>query len=299
MATSFSILVHIVKTWHPLWATLISLAVTWLLTSLGGIIVILVKIPAPYIRILYGVTSGAVFANAFALMNESHNRSLETHWARNVPFIPTFIGCLLGLAGVVSLTRLSDYFHQKNDSSPYTDLEDPTSLSGIPMSDVVSKKDSHSPDVLVAERTLVDAVKAGKTSKGATLLAVALMLQQIPEGMTTGIAFSNAWHTSMNDPLAIQRAMRIALSVTINTWATSLIEGMSIIMSLRSAGVDNTSAFIIVNMASALEAISGIAGCLVTSYVEDILAFLLAMVSTASLYIFLTGCPIRRSAVCP
>ncbi len=296
MPSTDSILVYIVMHWHPLWVTFISLGLTAIFTSCGGLFVMKYRIPDHFMGYFYALTSGAVLANAVGLMNESHFRSLEVPWAHAVPWVPTFVGSIMGVIMMLILYKICDFLHKKTPASQLNhDPSEGNEMLGplVTSNDENSDEDNDGKRALLsktqhaaAETAVLDAYANKSTANGALLVALALMLQQIPEGITTGIAFTNAWHTSMANPSAVQKAMRIASSVTLNTWATSTVEGISITTALIDSGVSKTNALGYLVIASMLETVAGIFGCLLTSYISEILPFLLAFVSAASIYIF-------------
>jgi zinc transporter ZupT len=128
-----------------------------------------------------------------------------------------------------------------------------------------------------------DELTAKKLLQRTIILVLALILQQIPEGAMTGIAFANAWKTN-GVAGSTEKAMRVAFSASLGTWLTSFAEGMAVMLTLRGVKVNKTRSFIFVMIASMLETIAGILGCMITSHVEQILPFALASVAASLMF---------------
>lgn len=288
-----------VKEFNPIFPTLISVVITWIVTGVGAALMLcLPAFPNWAMGVMYAIMAGMLIANStVGLLQESIDRSAALRWCHDVPWVPPVIGMILGVILMQALTITINAVHAKIEKRR---AESESGMVDYPAyGEPLLSRDEFTKDIIdggggergmmpanlaIQDAFSLTARKNASASAAATfLLALALILQQIPEGVMTGISFANAWAAGPFDGGA-DKAMRIAMSVSLGTWITSFIEGMSIMITLQGR-VKPWRSFMFVMIASCLEAISGVVGCELTAYVESLLPFALALVSATTLFV--------------
>jgi zinc transporter ZupT len=299
-----------VQRFNPLLLTVPSLLITWIITGIGASIMLCVTyVPDHLMGVAYSIIAGVMSANAMlGLIPESLAQSRKLTWCKNFSWLPPIIGLTLGVIMMNLITAAIYFIHAYKDIKQ-TDIE-VRLLAANNLQDVEPYRENKSifkriflniiagtiaeDDTLPVNTAISDA--AGimthndsyvQTMQSAVQLALALIIQQIPEGIMTGIAFENVWETSGVDGTT-EKAMRIAGGVSIGTWITSFTEGTAMMLALGGAGIKPWRCFLFVMIASNIETIFGILGCMVTSHMKAILPFALAAVSSAMIFTVVT-----------
>lgn len=110
-----------------------------------------------------------------------------------------------------------------------------------------------------------------------TLMAFAVTLHNIPEGMAVGVAIAGA--LSSSSPVTMTEAIALAIGIGIQNFP----EGAIISMPLKKHG--KGKAFLIGMLSGIVEPIGGIITILLTSLVVPILPYLLAFAAGAMIYV--------------
>ena len=119
----------------------------------------------------------------------------------------------------------------------------------------------------------------GSTSRRRTaLLALAITLHNIPEGMAVGISFSLA---AQNDASALPAAMALAFGIGVQNFP----EGAAISLPLYQEGMGKGKAFLIGAASGLVEPIFALLTVLVAGSVQLVLPWLLSFAAGAMLYV--------------
>lgn len=118
-----------------------------------------------------------------------------------------------------------------------------------------------------------------KSLKKTTMLALAVTIHNIPEGMAVGVVFAGLLTNEATITIAG------ALALTIGIAIQNFPEGAIISMPLRSVGATKTKSFIIGMLSGIVEPIAAIITILLTSLVVPILPYLLSFAAGAMIYV--------------
>lgn len=112
-----------------------------------------------------------------------------------------------------------------------------------------------------------------------TMLALAVTIHNLPEGMTVGVVFAGADSGGMNISLA--NAVAVAVGIAIQ----NVPEGAIISMPMRAAGNSRWRSFIIGSLSGAIEPVGAITVLLLASMLMPVLPYMLAFAAGAMLYV--------------
>lgn len=156
-----------------------------------------------------------------------------------IPWLPAAVGFLCGIGFLLLLDELIPHLHLRS-STP----------EGLPL----------------------------KLPKCAMML-FAVMLHNIPEGMTTGVALagSSAADTGISPAAALALAIGIALQ--------NFPEGAIVSMPLRSEGMSKKNAFWLGTISGAVEPVAGFLTMLFAAKVTALLPYLLSFAAGAMIYV--------------
>lgn len=112
-----------------------------------------------------------------------------------------------------------------------------------------------------------------------TMLALAVTIHNLPEGMAVGVVFAGAEGGVTNLSLAS------ALAVSIGIAIQNIPEGAIISMPMRAAGNSRCRSFLIGSLSGAVEPIGGLAVVLLASLMTPALPYLLAFAAGAMFYV--------------
>lgn len=119
----------------------------------------------------------------------------------------------------------------------------------------------------------------GKTSlKGTTLLALAMIIHNIPEGLAVGIAFSSIDSTSL---VGLAGAVSLSIGIAIQDFP----EGLAVSFPLLKEGISKWKAFAIGQFSGFVEFLSAIIGFLAVYYISDILSYALSFAAGAMIFV--------------
>ena len=111
------------------------------------------------------------------------------------------------------------------------------------------------------------------------MLALAVTLHNLPEGMAVGVVFAGA------DQGAAGLSVASALAVSIGIAIQNVPEGAIISMPMRAAGNSKWRSFLIGSLSGAVEPIGGLAVVLLASLMTPALPYLLAFAAGAMFYV--------------
>lgn len=122
-----------------------------------------------------------------------------------------------------------------------------------------------------------EGVKSGLTKTA--MLALAVTLHNIPEGMAVGVVFAGV--LSENPEITLAGAYTLALGIAIQNFP----EGAIISMPMKSNGTGKKKAFLYGVLSGVVEPIAAFLTILVTSAIEKALPYLLAFAAGAMLFV--------------
>jgi ZIP family zinc transporter len=137
-------------------------------------------------------------------------------------------------------------------------------------------------DLLLPHLHLDAQVPEGRSAswKRTTLLALAVTLHNIPEGMAVGLAFAlAAQHGGQGGAWASAAALALGMGIQ------NFPEGAAISLPLRQEGMSRGRAFLYGSLSSIVEPIFGISVVLVAGSIGPIMPWLLAFAAGAMMYV--------------
>ena len=111
------------------------------------------------------------------------------------------------------------------------------------------------------------------------MLALAVTIHNLPEGMAVGVVFAGAEEGAANLTLAS------ALAVSIGIAIQNVPEGAIISMPMRAAGNSKWRSFLIGSLSGTVEPIGGLAVVLLASMMTPVLPYMLAFAAGAMFYV--------------
>ena len=109
------------------------------------------------------------------------------------------------------------------------------------------------------------------------MLALAVTIHNLPEGMAVGVVFAGAESGISNISLAIAVALGIAIQ--------NVPEGAIISMPMRAAGNSKWKSFVIGSLSGAVEPVGAVAVLLLASLLTPVLPYMLAFAAGAMFYV--------------
>ena len=229
-------------------ALVIGLLIPLLGTMLGAAFVFLMKdeMPLRLQKLLLGFASGVmVAASVWSLlipsmeMSSSSNYQLSIFNSQFNEVVPAAVGFLLGMGFLLMIDELTPHLHIGTDK--------PEGMR------------SH----------------LSKTA----MLALAVTIHNLPEGMAVGVVFAGAESGISNISLA--SAVAVALGIAIQ----NVPEGAIISMPMRAAGNSKWKSFIIGSLSGAVEPVGALAVLLLASLLMPVLPYMLAFAAGAMFYV--------------
>ena len=158
----------------------------------------------------------------------------------NFAFIPAAIGVIVGIAFMLLLDRIIPHLHYNNDK----------------------------PEGLKSE-------KIRKT----TMLVLAVLLHNIPEGMAVGVVFAGVM--SQNSLITLSGALALSIGIAIQNFP----EGAIISMPLRSEGISKCKSFLYGFLSGAVEPIGALLTILFSSTINPLMPYLLSFAAGSMIYV--------------
>lgn len=137
-------------------------------------------------------------------------------------------------------------------------------------------------DVLVPHQHVDSDVPEGTKSESmrkTTMMVLAVVIHNIPEGMAVGVSFAGI--LSGNTNLTLASAMVLSIGIAIQNFP----EGAIISMPLRAEGVSKNKSFVMGVLSGIVEPIAGILTILLSSLLVPILPYLLSFAAGAMMYV--------------
>ena len=111
------------------------------------------------------------------------------------------------------------------------------------------------------------------------MLALAVTIHNLPEGMAVGVVFAGAEQGAAN--ISIASAVAVSLGIAIQ----NVPEGAIISMPMRAEGNSRWRAFMLGSLSGAVEPVGGLAVILLASLLTPILPYMLAFAAGAMIYV--------------
>ena len=118
-----------------------------------------------------------------------------------------------------------------------------------------------------------------KQWKRSTMLAIAVTLHNIPEGMAVGVILASAMAEGSSIPMSAAWALAIGIAIQ------NFPEGAILSMPLHSEGMSKNKSFAIGALSGIVEPIASILTILLISFVAPILPYLLTFAAGAMMYV--------------
>lgn len=115
--------------------------------------------------------------------------------------------------------------------------------------------------------------------KKTTMLALAVTLHNIPEGMAVGVVLAGAYYG--NSLITVSGALTLAVGIAIQNFP----EGAIVSLPLKSEGVSKLKSFLIGVMTGIVELIAAVITILLIKYISPILPYLLSFAAGAMIYV--------------
>ena len=227
---------------------LIGLLLPLLGTMLGAAFVFLMKdeMPLRLQKTLLGFASGVmVAASIWSLLIPSMEMSSTSNFQLSIfnsqlnEILPAAVGFLLGIGFLLMIDELTPHLHIGTDK--------PEGMR------------SH----------------LSKTA----MLALAVTIHNLPEGMAVGVVFAGAESGISNISLA--SAIAVSLGIAIQ----NVPEGAIISMPMRAAGNSKWKSFVIGSLSGAVEPVGAVAVLLLASLLMPVLTYMLAFAAGAMFYV--------------
>lgn len=158
----------------------------------------------------------------------------------NFAFIPAAIGVIVGIAFMLLLDRIIPHLHYNNDK----------------------------PEGLKSEKI-----------RKATMLVLAVVLHNIPEGMAVGVVFAGVM--SQNSLITLSGALALSIGIAIQNFP----EGAIISMPLRSEGISKCKSFLYGFLSGAVEPIGALLTILFSSTINPLMPYLLSFAAGSMIYV--------------
>jgi ZIP family zinc transporter len=117
------------------------------------------------------------------------------------------------------------------------------------------------------------------TWRRTVLLALAITLHNIPEGLAVGVAFGAVAHDLPSASLA--GAMALALGIGIQNFP----EGAAVSIPLRREGISRSKAFVVGQFSGMVEPMAGVLGAVAVIYAAPLLPWALAFAAGAMIFV--------------
>ena len=111
------------------------------------------------------------------------------------------------------------------------------------------------------------------------MLALAVTIHNLPEGMAVGVVFAGAENSISN--ISLTSAIAVALGIAIQ----NVPEGAIISMPMRAAGNSKWKSFVIGSLSGAVEPVGAVAVLLLASLLIPVLPYMLAFAAGAMFYV--------------
>jgi ZIP family zinc transporter len=213
---------------------------TWLVTAIGAAVVVLTgRFDRRFLDAMLGFAAGVMMAASYWPLLEP---AIEiSRQTGHWAWWPATCGLLLGVASLGILDKLLPHLHP-----------------GLP------REQAEGPPT---------------KWRSAVLLALAITLHNIPEGLAVGVAFGGI----ISGVPAASLASAVALSVGIAI--QNFPEGVAVAMPLRREGMSRWKAFWYGQLSAAVEPVAAVVGAVAVTYAAPILPYALSFAAGAMIYV--------------
>lgn len=228
--------------WDPRWQALAAGLFTWAVTALGAAGVFLSrKLPERLLDSMLGFAAGVMIAASFFSLLAPAVSLAEEMGM--IRWLPAAAGFLAGAAMLRLVDQVLPHLHL---------------------------------------RLPIESAEGMKTHwQRATLLVLAIMLHNIPEGLAVGVAFGAA-HVAIDTGGATFAA---AVALTVGIALQNFPEGVAVSMPLHQAGVSSKRAFWYGQLSAAVEPVAAVIGAAAVMMMRPMLPFALAFAAGAMIYV--------------
>eukprot|EP00041_Stephanoeca_diplocostata_P012663 m.212358 g.212358 ORF g.212358 m.212358 type:complete len:326 (+) comp19040_c0_seq3:223-1200(+) len=289
-----------IEGYSPVWQAVLGTLFTWGVTAAGSAIVFFTDANRKLLDTSLGFSAGvmlaasywSLLAPAIEMAQESGTYGANGEWA----FVPVAVGFALGAyfvyladvllqqmgygkSGIVGQLTKSD----EQTATPAVDKDNSRDLSS-PARNLRSRKKqsahANPSDEKAAVPTEASSHAIEQSWRRTLLLAVAVTIHNIPEGLAVGVGFG-AIGTMKSATFA--RARNLAIGIGIQNFP----EGLAVSLPLHRAGYSKLKAFWYGQLSGMVEPVAGIIGALAVSYATPILPYALAFAAGAMVYVVL------------
>lgn len=132
---------------------------------------------------------------------------------------------------------------------------------------------------LIIGEVLIDRKIKNDSNTNLFMLIVSILLHNIPEGMSIGVAFASVIYGI--DNVTIYSAISLAIGIGIQ----NLPEGAAISIPLRRSGYSRKKSFLIGSLTGSIEILAAFLGAILVLKIKVILPFLLAIAAGAMIFV--------------
>ncbi len=226
---------------NPILLAILATLFTWFMTALGASLVFFGRnMSERAMNVLLGFAAGVMIAASFWSLLQP---AIEISEDRGMGWHPAVIGFLLGGLFLFGVDKILPHIH-------FNAVTGETTREGMQSS-----------------------------WKRSVLLALAVTLHNIPEGLAVGVAFGVAGATG--DPALIGGAVSLAIGMGIQNFP----EGAIVSVPMAREGVSRWKAFNLGQMSGAVEPIAALIGAWLVLSVEPIMPYALAFAAGAMIFV--------------
>ncbi len=225
----------------PVVAALMATTFTWMITALGAALVFFTStLSRKYFDLLLGFAGGVMVAASFWSLLDPAIEISEKLFPR-FAWMPAAVGFGLGGLFLYALDKLLPHLHVNFG---------------------------------------INETEGIKTSwHSTTLLVLAIMLHNIPEGLAVGVMFGAVAHGF--EGASIGAAIALSIGIGLQNFP----EGLAVAFPIRAAGASRLKSFWFGQLSALVEPVAGVIGVLAVLYVQTFLPFALAFAAGAMIYV--------------
>lgn len=226
---------------NPILLALLATLFTWFMTALGSSLVFLFRtMNDKVMNMMLGIAAGVMIAASFWSLLQP---ALEIGEDEPFGWMPVLIGFLLGGAFLYGVDKLLPHLHRNFNTGESTEEGIHTSW------------------------------------QRSVLLALAVTLHNIPEGLAVGVAFGAMGSTG--DPALIGGAVSLAIGMGLQNFP----EGAIVSIPLAREGISKWKAFNMGQLSGVVEPIAAVLGAWLVMSVAPIMPYALAFAAGAMIYV--------------